>query len=60
MHKVPSGIKALFKPQSLFKTPLLPTLLKEPFVSQKKTNDDESVYEFIERRLNSEVFTGFN
>ena len=55
IHKLPSGIGALFRSQSLLSKNLLPVLLKEPFVPKKKTKDDESIHDFISRRLNTEV-----
>lgn len=55
MHKLPSGIAGLFKSQSLLSKNLLLALLKEPLVPKKKDNKDESIYDFITRRLNSEV-----
>ena len=55
IHKLPSGIGGLFKSQTLLSKNLLPILLKEPLVPKKKSQDDESIYNFISRRLNSEV-----
>ena len=55
IHKLPSGIRGLFKTQSLLSKNLLPILLKEPLVPKKESKDDESIYSFISRRLNSEV-----
>ncbi len=55
IHKLPSGIAGLFKSQSLLSKNLLPILLKEPLVPKKKSKEDESIHDFISRRLNSEV-----
>ena len=55
IHKLPSGIGSLFKSLPFLSKNLLPTLLKEPMVPKKKNNDDESIYNFISRRLNSEI-----
>ena len=56
IHKLPSGILSLFKPQSLLSKNLLQVVLKEPFIPKKTDIDDESIYSFISRRFSSEVF----
>ena len=55
LHQLPSGIISIIKKQSLFSKPLLPTILREPFVRGKQDDTDESVYDFFKRRMNEEV-----
>lgn len=55
MHKLPSSIGSIFKPQSLLSKNLPGILLKEPLVPKKKFELDESIHDFISRRLDSEV-----
>lgn len=55
LHQLPSGVISIIKKQSLFSKPLLPTILREPFVKGKQDDTDESVYDFFKRRMNVEV-----
>ena len=55
LHQLPSGVSSIIKKQSLFSKPLLPTILREPFVRGKQDETDESVYDFFKRRMNEEV-----
>lgn len=55
LHKLPFDIVGLLKPQSLLSKSLLSILIKEPFIPKETDLDDESIYNFISRRYNSEV-----
>lgn len=55
LHELPTGIMSLIRRQPLFSKSLLPLILREPFVSRKQDDVDESVYDFFKRRMSVEV-----
>ncbi len=53
--KLPSDLKSLFTRQKPFTKPLVFAGIKEFFTPQKKITDDESLFDFVERRFGHEV-----
>ena len=54
LHKLPSNFKSIFSRQKPFSKPLFLSGIKEFFTPQKKCQD-ESIYDFVERRFGSEI-----
>ena len=53
---LPSSLSGLLRPSPPFTSRLLTSILKEPFVKSKQREEsDETVHEFIVRRLGNEV-----
>jgi oxygen-dependent protoporphyrinogen oxidase len=53
--ELPSSVSWLFRTKPPFSRPLLPAVLAEIFRRKRKSSEDESVYDFISRRLGSEI-----
>jgi oxygen-dependent protoporphyrinogen oxidase len=53
--ELPSSLSWLFRTRLPFSGPLLPTVLTEIFRPRRKGTEDESVYDFISRRLGNEI-----
>ncbi|CAH1170198.1 unnamed protein product [Phaedon cochleariae] len=54
LHSLPSSIKGLFKTQMPFSKPLILQLMKD-ITTPRKVIEDESIYDFVNRRFGKEV-----
>ncbi|XP_070551894.1 protoporphyrinogen oxidase-like [Ptychodera flava] len=54
LHQLPSSLKSLLTRRPPFSKPLISHILKEPFIKEKIL-DDESVHDFIRKRLGQEL-----
>lgn len=64
LHLLPSGFLAMLRPTSPFSNSLLWMILREWWMHRRNkpsnSDDDESVYQFFQRRFNTEVSDFFH
>lgn len=58
LEAIPTSLKSAFK-SNLFQVKTIFNLIKEPFITQKKTSEEESLADFSRRRFGKQIYEDF-